>query len=60
MSHKNAYNHNSTKIAGRYYDPSDYKGNTQLENGLATTHEQVGDDYFEGTVDQLLTSKDDE
>lgn len=43
----------TTQIAAKYFDPSDYKGNSQLEQGLAETHEQVGDDYNEGTVDQL-------
>jgi len=47
----------STQIAGRYFNPSDYDGNTQLEKGLAETHEQVSDDYFEGTIDQELTSQ---
>nr|WP_207203503.1 YozQ family protein [Bacillus halotolerans] len=41
-------------VAGRYFEPSDYKGTTQLEQGLAETHEQVSDDYFEGTIDQNL------
>lgn len=41
-------------VAGRYFEPSDYKGSTQLEQGLAETHEQVSDDYFEGTIDQNL------
>ncbi|KAF1680017.1 YozQ family protein [Bacillus mexicanus] len=44
----------TTDVAGRYFDPSDYKGTTQLEKGLAETHEQVSDDYFEGTIDQNL------
>lgn len=47
-------NEENLKLAGRTFDPSDYKGTSQLEKGLATTHEQVGDDYTEGTVDQLL------
>lgn len=38
----------------KYFEPSDYKGSTQLEKGLAETHEQVSDDYFEGTIDQNL------
>ncbi|MFD1737793.1 YozQ family protein [Bacillus salitolerans] len=42
------------EIAGRQFDPSDYEGESQLEQGLAITHEQAGDDYTEGTVDQLL------
>ncbi|MFO3788831.1 YozQ family protein [Bacillus mojavensis] len=41
-------------VAGRYFEPSDYKGSTQLEQGLAETHEQVSDNYFEGTIDQNL------
>ncbi|MEC1670558.1 YozQ family protein [Bacillus mojavensis] len=41
-------------VAGRYFEPADYKGSTQLEQGLAETHEQVSDDYFEGTIDQNL------
>ncbi|MDE1383484.1 MULTISPECIES: YozQ family protein [Bacillus] len=44
----------STDMAGKYFDPSDYEGATQLEKGLAETHEQVSDDYFEGTIDQNL------
>ncbi|MBD0406410.1 DUF4025 domain-containing protein [Bacillus siamensis] len=44
----------TTNTAGKYFDTSDYEGNTQLEKGLAETHEQVSDDYFEGTIDQNL------
>ncbi|MBL3646940.1 YozQ family protein [Bacillus vallismortis] len=44
----------TTEVAGRFFEPSDYKGTTQLEKGLAETHEQVSDDYFEGTIDQNL------
>ncbi|MEC3607197.1 YozQ family protein [Bacillus glycinifermentans] len=44
----------TTDVAGKYFDTSDYKGTTQLEKGLAETHEQVSDDYFEGTIDQNL------
>ncbi|OBA04213.1 hypothetical protein A9D36_10505 [Bacillus subtilis] len=44
----------TTNLAGKSFDPSDYKGATQLEQGLAETHEQVSDDYFEGTIDQNL------
>ncbi|WP_456275135.1 YozQ family protein [Bacillus sp. AK128] len=42
------------EIAGKQFDPSDHNGNTQVEKGLATTHEQAEDDYMEGTIDQLL------
>lgn len=44
----------TTNTAGKYFDTIDYEGNTQLEKGLAETHEQVSDDYFEGTIDQNL------
>ncbi|MFN2746319.1 MULTISPECIES: YozQ family protein [unclassified Bacillus (in: firmicutes)] len=50
----NRENVNDTDVAGKNFDPSDYKGTTQLEKGLAETHEQVSDDYFEGTIDQNL------
>ncbi|MBS4172153.1 YozQ family protein [Bacillus sp. FJAT-49736] len=42
------------KIADKTYDPSDYKGNSELSKGLATTHEQVSDVYVEGTVDGVM------
>lgn len=44
----------SNKIAENNYDPSNYQGKTQFEKGLAETHEQASDDYFEGTIDQKL------
>nr|WP_026696081.1 YozQ family protein [Peribacillus kribbensis] len=44
----------SAEIAGRIFHSSDYDETTQLEKGLAETHEQIGDDYFEGTADKLL------
>ncbi|MDY0406554.1 YozQ family protein [Virgibacillus sp. 179-BFC.A HS] len=42
----------SSKIAEKNYDPSFYQGKTQFEQGLAETHEQVSDGYFEGTIDE--------
>jgi hypothetical protein len=47
-------NQESLKIAGKQFDPSDHEGESQVEQGLAITHEQAEDDYMEGTVDQLL------
>lgn len=44
----------SRKVAEKNYEPSNYKGTTQFEKGLAETHEQASDDYFEGTIDQKL------
>ena len=42
----------SNKIATNHYKPSYYNGNSDCEEGLAETHEQVSDDYMEGTIDQ--------
>ncbi|GGB31607.1 DUF4025 domain-containing protein [Virgibacillus dakarensis] len=42
----------SRKIAEKNYHPSFYQGKNQFEQGLAETHEQVSDDYAEGTIDQ--------
>lgn len=42
----------SSKIAKKNYDPSFSQSKTQFEQGLAETHEQVSDDYAEGTIDQ--------
>jgi hypothetical protein len=44
----------SSQIAGKTFEPSDYNGKSQLEMGLAETHEQASDDYYEGTIDQEL------
>ncbi|MEC1548845.1 YozQ family protein [Bacillus rugosus] len=54
QNHNKENINDTTDVAGKYFDPSDYKGSTQLEKGLAETHEQVSDDYFEGTIDQNL------
>lgn len=54
QAHNKENIHDTTDVSGRYFNPSDYKGSTQLEKGLAETHEQVSDDYFEGTIDQNL------
>jgi hypothetical protein len=51
---KQIVNDENLLLAGKTFDPSDYNGTSQLERGLAITHEQFGDDYREGTVDQLL------
>lgn len=44
----------STEMAGKQFDVSYYEGETQMEKGLAETHEQVSDDYYEGTIDQQV------
>lgn len=42
----------SSNIAEHHYNASYYKGKSQFEKGLAETHEQVSDEYAEGTIDQ--------
>lgn len=44
----------STKLAGRVYNVSDYQKNDQLSTGLATTHEQVSDAYMEGEIKPVI------
>lgn len=44
----------SNSVAESTYHPSHYKGNSQLEKGLAETHELISDQFTEGTVDQLI------
>lgn len=40
----------STKLAGRLYNVTDYQKQDSLSQGLATTHEQVSDAYMEGEI----------
>ena len=47
----------SEELAGRQFEVSDYEGKSQLEKGLAETHEQGSDDYYEGTIDQEESQK---
>lgn len=42
------------QIAGRQYEVDDYKRQDELSSGLAITHEQVSDDYTEGTIDTMV------
>jgi hypothetical protein len=44
----------SSEIAGRTYESSDYQKNDALSSGLAETHEQASDAYMEGTVDENM------
>ncbi|WP_026672504.1 YozQ family protein [Alkalihalobacterium bogoriense] len=41
----------SAEVATNSYDPKDYNSEKQVDKGLAITHEQVSDDYVEGTID---------
>ncbi|AKM18768.1 MULTISPECIES: YozQ family protein [Geobacillus] len=49
-----AENKQSLEVAGRQYDPSDYKSAAALGAGLAETHEQVSDVYAEGTIEAAV------
>ena len=40
----------STEMAGRTFQASDYAKNDALSEGLAATHEQASDVYMEGVV----------
>ncbi|TFB21382.1 DUF4025 domain-containing protein [Filobacillus milosensis] len=55
---KNSEQEDSNKIAEKGFEASDYEGNTQLEQGLAETHEQVSDVLHEGTIDRKHGKED--
>jgi hypothetical protein len=44
----------STELAGRTYEPADYKKSDELSQGLAMTHEQASDSLTEGTIDGTM------
>lgn len=44
----------SSEVAGRIYDVSDYKREDTLSSGLAQTHEQVSDTYVEGEIKAVI------
>jgi hypothetical protein len=44
----------SNKVAEKNYEPSDYKSKTELNAGLAVTHEQVSDTWAEGNSDAII------
>ncbi len=37
---------NEKSIAGKQYDPSAYQSSSEVESGLAITHEQVSDSFM--------------
>lgn len=49
---------NAEKVAEKMYDVSDYKSNDSVDKGIAITHEQVSDDYMEGTIDAKIDKLD--
>ncbi|MGD8191330.1 YozQ family protein [Brevibacillus ginsengisoli] len=51
---------NAAEVAGRTYQPSDYEKQSTISQGLATTHEQVSDNYMEGTNDGTIDEYDGE
>ncbi|MFC0015741.1 MULTISPECIES: YozQ family protein [Allobacillus] len=53
MSEKKYNRKDSEKIAENNYDPSyDQANDSQFKEGLAEIHEQITDDYQQGTIDQ--------
>ena len=42
------------KVAGKVYNPSDYKSNSVVSNGIAITHEQASDTWTEGTIEATI------
>ncbi len=44
----------SSQVAENSYQPSDYYSENEVEQGLATAHEQVSDAYMEGTIDGTI------
>jgi len=49
-------NEKADSVAQKTYQYSDYFSNEQLDNGVATSHEQVSDTYMEGTIDRKIDS----
>lgn len=49
---------NAKKVAEKMYDVSDYQSNDPVDKGIAITHEQVSDDYMEGTIDAKIDKLD--
>jgi hypothetical protein len=41
-------------LAENMYNPSDYQSSSEVEQGLASSHEQVSDVYVEGTIDAII------
>ncbi|WP_110928944.1 YozQ family protein [Bacillus massiliglaciei] len=56
MNNKKVSKKDYEATAGKQYQPSDHEGESQIEQGTALTHEQVSDNYHEGTIDQLTES----
>lgn len=47
-------NLNTSELAGRQYDVSDYQKTDELSSGLAMTHEQASDTYAEGEIQAVI------
>ncbi|WP_033828713.1 YozQ family protein [Bacillus andreraoultii] len=55
------YYKESSQLAGKHYDPSmrTKENKNQFQKGLSVTHEQISDNYMEGTVDQYVVEQND-
>ncbi|MCU9613586.1 YozQ family protein [Caldibacillus lycopersici] len=45
---------NSKKLAGKHYAHDMKQNDDELSQGLSLTHEQVSDNYMEGTIDGVI------
>lgn len=48
----------STRVAGRTFNPDDYQKGDTLSSALSTTHEQVSDAYMEGEIGAVIDEAD--
>ncbi|UTR11676.1 YozQ family protein [Evansella sp. LMS18] len=55
---KKVSNQDAEKVAEKSYQTEYYNSNDVTEKGLALTHEQVSDDYTEGTIDGKIDETD--
>ncbi|MFC3041044.1 YozQ family protein [Virgibacillus xinjiangensis] len=53
-------NKDAGKVAEKIYAPDDYHSADDLSKGMAVTHEQVSDDYMEGTIDGKIDQLDEQ
>ncbi|WP_062356739.1 YozQ family protein [Bacillus kwashiorkori] len=51
-------NDDAKKIAGRHFSHELRNNTDQLSQGLTLTHEQVSDNYMEGTVDGMIEKRE--
>ncbi|WP_224752264.1 YozQ family protein [Metabacillus arenae] len=60
MKKKEEHQEDTSKIAGREFSFNDYKSNDETAEGLAITHEQISDNFAEGTIEGELQKENGE